>query len=85
MALDGQELEAVEQALGQGEAFAALKARFPKLAFARCDASDVEETPYRALAGLDLHLIDATDHCVRITSDLAAASGVLIAKRPARS
>jgi hypothetical protein len=49
----------------------------------RCDASDVAETPFRAYPGFDVHLLDAADHCVQITTDPARATGIVLAKRSA--
>ena len=58
-----------------------LKGKFPHLAWTRCDASDVVETPFRSYAQYDIHLLDAADHCVQVTEDPARASGFVLAKR----
>ena len=61
---------------------AQFRAEFPQLSFSACDASDMSsESPYKRYAEFDLYLIDTHEHCVRLTGDLAAATGVLVARR----
>ncbi|MBC9876497.1 hypothetical protein G8O24_03935 [Bradyrhizobium sp. INPA01-394B] len=85
MALAAHELIEIEQALAAPDAapqaFATLRQRFPHLAWIRCDASDVTETPFRSLGAFDLHLLDGADHCAQITDDPARATGIVLAKR----
>ena len=87
MALSADELMEIERTLAEADAgaspFAALRARFPHLAWTRCDASDVTETPFRSFSRFDLHLIDGSDHCVQITADPARATGIVLAARSA--
>lgn len=51
----------------------------PSIARRHCDAADVLEEPFRSGAGTDLHLLDTAGHCIRVTSDPAAATALLIA------
>lgn len=85
MALTAEELSEIETALreveGDANAFSLLRQRFSTLAWTRCDASDVTEEPYLSGAQFDLHLMDARDHCVHVTSDPACATGIILAKR----
>lgn len=60
----------------------ALRRLVPGLVCRHCDASDVLEEPFRALAEMDLHLLDTAGHCIRVTDDPAQATAVLIAARP---
>lgn len=87
MALDADELTAIEQAIGGADAdagvFADLRRRFPHLSWTRCDASDVAEAPFRSSSRFDLLLVDSADHCVRITSDPVRATGIVLARRTA--
>jgi hypothetical protein len=87
MALNADELTEIEKVLlapdAGAQAFAELRRRFPHLSLTRCDASDVAETPFRAYPGFDVHLLDAADHCVQITTDPARATGIVLAKRSA--
>jgi hypothetical protein len=89
MALAAGELAEIEQVLaapdGTSQAYLELRQKFPHLAWIRCDASDVTETPYRSFAGFDLHLLDSADHCAQITDDPARATGIVLAKRAAKS
>lgn len=87
MAVAAGELMEIETMLASDDAsqtYAALRLKFPHLAFIRCDASDVTETPFRSFPAFDLHLLDSTDHCAQITTDPARATGVVLAKRTAR-
>ena len=85
MALGADELTDIEQVLTASDPgaspLAELRRRFPHLAWTRCDASDVTETPFRSFARFDLHLIDGADHCVQITADPARATGIVLAAR----
>jgi hypothetical protein len=88
MALRTDELTEIEQLIAAAQAGASplieLRKRFPHLAWTRCDASDVSETPFRSLAGFDLHLIDGADHCLQLTSDPERATGIVLAARSAK-
>lgn len=54
--------------------------RFPSVSLTCCDLSDIDsETPFRVFAGMSLFLVDSSDHCVRITSDPARATGIVVA------
>ncbi|WP_025037800.1 DUF6129 family protein [Bradyrhizobium sp. DOA9] len=89
MAVAATELTEIERMLGSPEAvtqaFLALRQKFPHLAWIRCDASDVTETPYRSVGAFDLHLLDSADHCAQITDDPGRATGIVLAKRAAGS
>lgn len=89
MAVSADELTEIEKVLSAPDAavqaFAELRRRFPHLSVTRCDASDVIEEPFRAYPGFNVHLLDAADHCVQITTDPARATGIILAKRSAAS
>ncbi len=80
---DFAEIETLLAGGGAGAAFsAAFRQRFPGLTLTRCAASDVDqEAPYRRYPGFDLHLVDRSDHCWRMTADPARATGVVLAAR----
>lgn len=85
MGLSEQDLVEIDGLLGaadaEAEAFDALRRRFPALSLTRCDASDVDnEVPFRRYCAFHLYLVDAADHCWRLTSDPARATGIVIAK-----
>lgn len=86
MALTTEALGEIERMLAGNAApqLAALRDMFPGIAWTRCDAEDVSEEPFLSFSTFDLHLIDATDHCVQITADPAQATGLLLAKRTQR-
>ncbi len=88
MSLSEQSLAAIGELLASADADAAtmaeLRRRFPGMPLSRCDAHDVaDETPFRSFARCNLYLLDARDHCVRITSDPNAATGLVLAAREA--
>jgi hypothetical protein len=89
MALAAGELAEIEKMLASPDAasqtWVTLRQKFPHLAFIRCDASDVTETPFRNFPSFDLHLLDSADHCSQITADPARATGIVLAKRAATS
>jgi hypothetical protein len=83
MSVSEQSLVAIAELLESAEADAAtiaeLRRRFPGLSLSRCDAHDVaDETPFRTFARCNLYLLDARDHCVRITSDPLVATGFVL-------
>jgi hypothetical protein len=85
MTLSINDLTAIDDVLNGpdagAKAFSTLRALFPKLTLTRCDASDVTETPFRTYRQFDLHLIDGSDHCVRIVPDVAGATGIVLARK----
>lgn len=85
MALAALELAEIEQMLAASDVvpqiYAELRRKFPHLAWIRCDASDVTETPYRSVGAFDLHLLNSADHCAQITDDPGLATGIVLAKR----
>ncbi|RTM14844.1 MAG: hypothetical protein EKK33_04155 [Bradyrhizobiaceae bacterium] len=87
MALAATELTEIERVLASPDAtpqaYIELRQKFPHLAWIRCDASDVTETPYRSFGAFDLHLLDSADHCAAITDDPARATGIVLARRAA--
>ncbi len=89
MALSAEELTEIDLVLSELAADAPvvseMKRRFPKLSWTRCDASDVIEAPYSSGAVYDIHLLNSSDHCSQITTDPARATGIILAKRKAKS
>ncbi len=88
MSISEQNLLAIGEMLASAEADAAtiaeLRQRLPGLSLSRCDAHDVaDETPFRTFARCNLYLLDARDHCVRITSDPAVATGFVLSSKGA--
>jgi hypothetical protein len=56
---------------------------FPGLSLTRCDVSDLGvERPFREYARFNLYLVDAREHCWRLTADPARATGVVVAAKP---
>lgn len=57
-----------------------LRAKYPRLAWLRCDASDVAEAPWRTAGLFDLHLVGG-DHCPQVVPDPTQATGFILARR----
>ncbi len=69
----------LHEAAGSAQAIADLRHRFAALSVTQCDASDVDlETPVRVLPRFSLYLVDGTDHCWRLTTDTARATGLVV-------
>ena len=60
-----------------------LRADYPELRFSQCSEDDIPARlqPLLAAQGFDLYLMDTREHCIVLTNDLNAASGVVIAWR----
>jgi hypothetical protein len=90
MALSDADLAQIETLLTAPAAGAAALAdfrrRFPGLTLTRCDASDMgAEAPFREYPRFNLYLVDAADHCWRLTADPARATGIVVAQRKVRA
>lgn len=60
---------------------AALRAEHPGLHFTLCNDDDVPArlTPAAARAAFNVYLVDAGEHCVKFTTELEQASGLVFA------
>jgi hypothetical protein len=64
-------------------ALAGFRRDFPGLSLTRCDVSDLGvEQPFRQYQKFNLYLVDASEHCWRLTADPARATGVVVAAKP---
>jgi hypothetical protein len=77
------DIEARVSAAQSPAVLAELRQAYPRLAWLRCDASDVAETPWRTAGLFDLHLVGG-DHCPVVVADPAQATGFILAKRVAK-
>jgi hypothetical protein len=87
MPLNEDALARIEGVLGAQDAdpaaLAAFRRDFPRLSFTRCDLSDLGvEEPFRQYPSFNLYLVDASDHCYRLTTDPERATGVVVAAKP---
>jgi hypothetical protein len=86
MALTDEGLKQI-QSLLESEApasdrVASVRQAFPNLSLTRCDASDMDtETPVLETSAFNVYLLDTSEHCVRITRNPAAATGLIVADR----
>lgn len=78
-------IDALVGTLGHGADAAtvayALQRLVPALALHQCDAADVLEEPFRSVGACDLHLLDVSGHCIRVTEEPDETTGILIARR----
>jgi hypothetical protein len=56
-----------------------LRSQFPGITFIRCDAADMDTTPFRSSDKYQLYLINRKDVCITVTDQLDAADGVIVA------
>ncbi|MGD0474123.1 MAG: hypothetical protein ABSB70_13060 [Candidatus Velthaea sp.] len=87
VALNEAALTKIDAALGGPDAgsgwLAGFRQDFPELSLTRCDVSDLGvEPPFRVYERFNLYLVDASDHCWRLTADPARATGVVVAAKP---
>ena len=74
--------EVLEQGGADGATLAALRGIGGGLTATRCDASDLsDETPFKSYARCALYLLDGRDHCMKITTDPDAATGLVVVAR----
>jgi hypothetical protein len=91
MAITDSELAQIEKLIAaadmaQGALAAEFRQRFPGLSLTRCAASDLNgESPFRTTPGFDLHLVDRSEHCWRLTTEPARATGIVLAQTKARA
>jgi hypothetical protein len=83
MALSDHDLSGIEALLGapdaDAQAFAAVRQQYPGLSLTRCDPSDIDlEQPFRQYPRYSLYLVDSADHCWKLTSDPARATGLVV-------
>jgi hypothetical protein len=65
------------------ELAAQLRAAFPGTPFTVCGEDDIPPrlAPAAGNSDCDLYYIDATEHCLKLTTDADAASGIVVALR----
>ena len=64
------------------ERIASLRQNLLGISLTCCDASDMDaETPAFETADLAVYLIDTSEHCVRLTTNPAAATGLIVAQK----
>ena len=90
MALTSADIAGIEAALGEAgavaEAYAALRARFPKLSLTRADESDMGmEPPLRRYALFDLYLVEGGNHCWTVTGSPERATGLILAAKQGKA
>ena len=88
MALDPASIAAVGEFLhgraADHAALAELRRMLPGVSVNRCDQSDVaDETPFQTFERCNLYLLDGRDHCWKLTTELDAATGLVLAAKGA--
>ena len=63
------------------ETVSLLRQEFPELHFTYCTDDDIlDAEPIESHDKFNLYLVDGRDHCLRFTSDLEEATGIVIAE-----
>lgn len=72
----------LESSAPAAERCAEVRRSFPGLSVTRCDASDMDaESPAFETSEFAVFLIDTREHCVHLTLDPGAATGVIVAQK----
>lgn len=84
MAVSAEHLSVIEAVLGEPaparEIVAELRRRCPGLLVTQVDAADLDgQRPYRAWPHVELHLLDRSAHCWRLTGEPECATGLVLA------
>jgi hypothetical protein len=85
MALTAPQITAIENSIKALHAtgnplLAGLRSMFPDIVFVRCAARDMDAAPYRSGEHCLLYLFDRSAVCIRLTDQLEAADGVIVAE-----
>ncbi|MBK1717668.1 DUF6129 family protein [Thiocystis violacea] len=76
-----QVAEIVRRAGLNEQTLAALREHFADLHFTHCLDDDVGAAePFQATDGFNIYLVDGRDHCLKLTTDPEAATGLLLAQ-----
>ncbi len=83
MALQPQQIEAIAAAVTLPPALdlvTQLRTAFPGISFTLCDDDDIiGARPVLERPGFNLYLVDASDHCMKLTRFPEHATGVVVA------
>ena len=62
-------------------AVTSLRSKWPNIHFTYCSDDDVSgPKPVREYDGFNVYLVDGRDHCLKFTSDLQHATGLVLAE-----
>lgn len=86
MGLTAAALKQVQTLLGRpvptAQRITSVRKGFPALSLTRCGTSDRGvEVPLRETPEFYVYLLDTSEHCARITSDPAVATGLIVAEK----
>lgn len=63
------------------QSLATLRASHPKIHFTYCLDDDVAiMNPYLSRPGFNVYLVDGRDHCMKFTSEISHATGLVLAE-----
>jgi hypothetical protein len=85
MALNEAQIAAIENSVTEllaagNPLVSGLRSMFPDIVFVRCDAQDMDATPFRSNEHYQLYLFDRSEVCIRLTDQLETADGVIVAE-----
>jgi len=71
----------VERAGLNEQTLSALRQAFPEMHFTWCMDGDIgAAAPFHEADGFNLYLVDGRGHCMSLTADLSAATGLVLAE-----
>ena len=63
------------------ETLSILRREFPDIHFTYCIDDDIiNASPVQTYSNFNLYLVDGNDHCLKFTSNLEAATGIVLAE-----
>jgi hypothetical protein len=64
-----------------GQSIAGLRASYPKIHFTHCMDDDVGvHQPYCSQPGYNIYLVDGREHCMKFTTEISHATGLVLAE-----
>jgi hypothetical protein len=64
-----------------GQSVASLRASYPKIHFTHCMDDDVGvHQPYSSQPGYNIYLVDGREHCMKFTTEISHATGLVLAE-----
>jgi len=64
-----------------GQGIAELRVQHPKIHFTHCMDDDVGDyDPYSKRPGYNIYLVDGREHCMKFTSEISHATGLVLAE-----
>jgi hypothetical protein len=83
--IDAETIEAIASELARiglsSQSMATLRASYPKIHFTHSMDDDMgAQEPYSSRPGFNIYLVDGREHCMKFTSEISHATGLVLAE-----